>query len=70
MNDQQSKFQSRLLMAIVGIIFGILILVGLEKPISDIVAAMLNTTLSGLLGALGGHAISAAQQKTIEGEKP
>ena len=68
MNGDNSRFQSKLLISIVVIITGILVLVGLDKPISDIVSAMLNTTLSGLIGALGGHAIASnrTQEKTDE----
>ena len=69
MNGENSRSQSKLLLSIVVIIAGILVLVGLDKQISDMVAAMLNTTLSGLIGALGGHAIASSQANNKTPEK-
>ena len=59
--SDQSKFQLALLSAIVAILSGVFILVGLGKPIDTMTTTAVNTTLSGLIGALGGHAIGTSQ---------
>ena len=74
MNDDQSKFQLALLSAIVVIIVGVLILVGIGKTIDSVTSTTIGSTLTGLIGALGGHAIGTNQTTRTgdiknEGEK-
>jgi hypothetical protein len=59
--NEQSKFQLSLLSAIVLIIIGVLILVGIGKTIDSVTSTTIGSTLTGLIGALGGHAIGTSQ---------
>ena len=66
MNDN-SLFQLYLLSAIVIIIVGVLILVGIGKTIDSVTSTTIGSTLTGLIGALGGHAIGSSQATTQTG---
>lgn len=58
-----NTFQLALLSAIVIIVVGVLILVGLGKTIDSVTATTIGSTLTGLIGALGGHAIGVKQSE-------
>jgi hypothetical protein len=59
--NEQSKFQLALLYSIVIIVLGVLVLVGVGKTIDSVTSTTIGSTLTGLIGALGGHAIGTSQ---------
>ena len=73
--NEQARFQLSLLAAIVVIVVGVLVLVGTGKTIDSVTSTTIGSTLTGLIGALGGHAIGTSQTTKTgdvinEGEKP
>ena len=66
--SDQSKFQLSLLFGIVFIIIGVLVLVGMGKTIDSVTSTTIGSTLTGLIGALGGHAIGTNQNTTKTGD--
>ena len=59
--SDQSAFQLALLSAIAIIIVCVLLLVGIGKTIDSVTSTTIGSTLTGLIGALGGHAIGTSQ---------
>ena len=55
------KFQLSLLAGIVIIIVGVLVLAGMGKTIDSVTSTTIGSTLTGLIGALGGHVIGTSQ---------
>ena len=64
MNDQ-SRFQELLLKCIIATVYGDMamtcFMAWLGKPVDPTLQTCVNTVLSGLIGALGGHAIGTSQ---------
>jgi hypothetical protein len=67
--NNQTKFQTYILFSIVIVTIGILGLVAMGKTIDPTVSGMINSALSGLIGALGGHAISESNKQITEDTK-
>lgn len=64
-----AQFQKILLLGIIMLTLGVLILVGMGKTIDSVSSTIIGSVLSGLIGALGGHAIASNQPK-IEDKEP
>jgi hypothetical protein len=69
--NEQSRFQELLLKCILAIIYGDIVMscfmAWLGKPVDPALQTCMNNVLSGLIGALGGHAIGTSQ-KTQTGD--